>query len=258
MIKLLSDLHLEFKVKLQNMEYFPYSGEEVLVLAGDISSGASNCIDAAKRFHKEGYPHIVYVAGNHEYYNSGKIAEFNAKLRQFSEENADWFHFLDRDWYANEKTKSIFIGATLWSNFDNNPIAELTAQRGISDFRRITDFSTRDCAERHVLDVSYIKDAIKTLSVLHPDYKMYVVTHFLPAKACIDPFYRNDHSGLNSYFANSLDDYLFDQVPEGLTWLFGHTHSPCNFQHGNTRLICNPYGYHGYESQIDFKNKCYV
>lgn len=258
MIKLLSDLHLEFKVPLRDMSYFPYGGENVLVLAGDINSGGTNCIKTIRQFHQEGYPHIVYVPGNHEYYNSGKISEFNAKLRRFSEENADWFHFLNKDWYINEETKSIFIGATLWTDFGNNPLSELAASRGITDFRRITGFSTKDCIECHVQDITFIKTAIRTLSSMYPGYKMYVVTHFLPTKVCIDPIYRNGHSGLNDYFANNLDDYLFDQVPEGLTWLFGHTHSPCDIQHGNTRLICNPYGYHGYESQLQFRDKCYV
>lgn len=257
-IKLLSDLHLEFKCKLEEMDYFPYAGEDVLVLAGDIDSGGSNCIKTIEQFHNAGYPHIVYVPGNHEYYNSGKIAEFNAKLRRFSEENADWFHFLDKDWYANKETKSIFIGATLWSNFGGNPISEMAAARGISDFRRIIGFSTQDCANNYTNDITYIQGAIKTLKELFPDYKIYVVTHFLPAKVCVDPIYKEDPTGLNDYFANNLDEYLFDGVPEGLTWLFGHTHSPCDIQHGNTRLICNPYGYHGYESQTHFRNKCYV
>lgn len=258
MIKLLSDLHLEFKVPLRTMPYFQYDGEEVLVLAGDIEASAEKVIEVVKEFHDEGYPHIVYVTGNHEYYRSLGITDVNAKLRRFSEENADWFHFLDKDWYANKETKSIFIGATLWSKFGNNPLSEAAARRCIADFRSIPGFSTKQCAERYIQDVTYIKGAISTLHELFPDYKLYVVTHFLPAKVCIDPIYADDHSGLNDYFANNLDEYLYNDVPPGLTWLFGHTHSPCDFQHGNTRLICNPYGYYGYESQLRFRNKCYV
>ena len=255
-IKLLSDLHVEFKVPIEKMEYFAYNGEEVLVLAGDIHCGFEDTISTIKTFHNAGYQHIVYVPGNHEYYGYD-IAEFNAKMRRYSE-GSTWFHFLDKDWFVNEKTRSIFIGATLWTDFANNPISEMKVVRGITDFRRIPDFSTTQCAEMHRRDITYIKGAITTLHNLFPDYKMYVVTHFLPANVCIAPEYREDQTGLNDYFANKLDDYLFDGVPEGLTWLFGHTHSPCDIQHGNTRLIANPYGYHGYESQRHFRNKCYV
>lgn len=255
-IKLLSDLHIELKVPLESMNYFHYNGEEVLVLAGDINVGFVETITTIKAFYNAGYPHVVYVAGNHEYYGHN-MTDFNIKMRRYSEDS-NWFHFLDKEWYVKKNTKSIFIGATLWTDFANNPISEMKAARGISDFRRIPNFSTGRCAEMHRQDITYIKAAVKTLHELFPDYKMYVVTHFLPAKVCIAPEYKDDCTGLNDYFANSLDDYLFDGVPEGTTWLFGHTHSPCDIQHGNTRLIANPYGYHGYESQLQFRNKCYV
>lgn len=256
-IKLLSDLHLEFKVDLRSRQYFPYNDEEVLILAGDIHSGASNCITALKQFHAEGYRHIVYVPGNHEYYSSGSISDFNAKLRRFSEENK-WLSFLNKDWCASEETKSIFIGAPLWTNFGNNPVSALAAKRGITDFRVIDGFTPDDCAEMYYQDSMYIKNAIKSLHELFPEYKLYVVTHFLPAKVCIAPEYKSDPAGLNNYFANDLDNYLFDEVPPGLTWVFGHTHTPCDFQHGNTRLVANPYGYHLYENQRNFNNRCYV
>lgn len=255
-IKLLSDLHVEFKVPLENMPYFPYDGEEVLVLAGDIHCGFENTIRAIKTFYNHGYPHIVYVAGNHEYYGHD-MADFNAKMRRYSEDST-WFHFLDKDWYVNEKERAIFIGATLWTDFGNNPISAHAAARMINDFRSIPNFTTRECEVIHHRDLTYIKGAIKTLHELFPDYKMYVVSHFLPAKVCIAPEYKNDRTGLNDYFANKLDDYLFDEVPVDITWLFGHTHSPCDLQHGRTRLIANPFGYYGYDTQKQFRNKCYV
>jgi predicted phosphodiesterase len=254
-IKLLSDLHLEFGVKLQDREYFPYNGEDVLVLAGDIDSGATNTIKTLKQFHAAGYPHIVYVPGNHEYYNSDGIADFDAKLRRFSEE-VDWLHFLQKDWWSPKDSKTIFIGATLWTNFHNNPLSEHAASRGINDFRRIPNFSTKQCAAFNEMDTQYLFQARKTLGELFPKYNFYIVTHFLPARVCIDPFFVANGGLLNDYFANGLDDRLLDLTPT--TWLFGHTHSPCDIQHGDVRLVCNPYGYHGYESQLTFKNQCYV
>lgn len=254
-IKLLSDLHLEFKVRLEERDYFPYDGEDVLVLAGDIDSGATNTIRTLKRFHEEGYPHIVYVPGNHEYYNSNGIADFDAKLRRFSEE-VDWLHFLQKDWWSPKDSKTIFIGATMWTNFHCNLMVEHAALRGINDFRRIPDFNTQKCAALNEMDVQYLFQSRKTLGELFPDYKFYVVTHFLPAWVCIDPYFQANGGLLNAYFANNLDEKLLDMAPT--TWLFGHTHSPCNIQHGDINLICNPYGYHGYESQDKFKPKCYV
>lgn len=258
MIKLLSDLHVEFQCKLTKMDYFPYAGEDILVLAGDINSHSDACIDTVQKFHDEGYPDIIYVAGNHEYYSYERQDVFNAKMRRFSEENSTWFHFLDKDWYCCDKTKSVFIGATLWSNFGNNPLSEYAASQGIGDFYHIPGFTTHDCKIRYERDIVFIKQAITVLKDMFPEHKMYVVTHFLPAKVCVDPRYKENRNGLNDYFANDLDNYLFDEVPDGLTWIFGHTHTPIDIQHGNTRLVCNPYGYQGYESQHNFKNKCYV
>lgn len=254
-IKLLSDLHLEFKVKLWQQEYFAYDGEDVLVLAGDIDTGPENVIRVLQYFRDEGYPHIVYVPGNHEYYKSNGIADFDAKLRRFSEE-VDWLHFLQKDWWSPKGSKTIFIGATLWSNFHCDPIAEQAAARGINDFRSIPGFTTAQCAAANEMDTQYIFQARKSLGELFPDYKFYVVTHFLPAGVCVDPYFQVNGGLLNKYFANNLDEKLLDMAPT--TWLFGHTHSPCNIQHGDINLICNPYGYHGYESQDKFKPKCYV
>lgn len=254
-IKLLSDLHLEFAVKLQEMEYFPYDGEDVLVLAGDIDSGYNNVIRIVEKFHKEGYPHIVYVAGNHEYYGTSGIDGFNADMRRYSEEHQDWFHFLDKDWCAIGD--SIFIGATLWSNFRGNPMSEAAAQRGINDFRRIPQFSTKECANRHENDANYIKQAISTLPELFNSHKFYVVTHFLPAWECVDPYFKANGGLLNDYFANGMDEYLAS-INRDITWCYGHTHSPGVQQIGNVKLIANPYGYHGYETQAAFNPKCYI
>lgn len=257
-IKLLSDLHLEFSVKVKEQPYFAYDGEDVLILAGDIDSGASNTIRTLKQFHAEGYKDIVYVPGNHEYYSSGSIVDFNDKLGEFARENP-WLHFLNRDVYIDHKNECIFIGATLWTFFNDNDLSMLSAATFIQDFRRIKNFSPARCAERYQMEKSYIQQALSIMSASYPKYKIYIVTHFMPARVCISEYFRhNDTAGLNDYFANNLDDWLYDGVPEGLTWCFGHTHTPCDIQHGNTRLVCNAYGYHGHEVTDQFNPKCYV
>lgn len=253
-VKLLSDLHLEFGVDLENMPYFKYDDEDVLVLAGDINTTSAKCIQTLQKFHDEGYPHIVYVAGNHEYY-AQTFSVFNADLRRFSEANVGWCHFLNKDWTVIGD--ALFIGSTLWTNFHNNPIAEHAAHRGIRDFTAIPGFTTQECKFQNETDVAYIKNAIKVLPPMFPDCKVYVVTHFLPANECIAAQYRKDGGLLNDYFANNLDEYL-SSVDKEIAWLYGHTHTPGVQKIGNVTLIANPYGYHGYEDTSLFKNKCYV
>jgi predicted phosphodiesterase len=253
-IKLLSDLHLELGVNLTAQKYLKYDNEDVLILAGDIDSGIDNIIQTLERFYTAGYPKIVYVPGNHEYYGSTGIDETNAKLRRYSENNT-WLHYLNKDWVAIGNT--VFIGATLWSNFRNNPLSEAAASRGIADFRKIKSWSTVQCAVAHENDATYLKSALQTLPQLYPEHRIVVVTHFLPAQACIDPYWVKHGGALNDYFANGLDEYLLG-YPHEITWCFGHTHSPVDTTLGSVRLLANPYGYHGYESQIDFKDQCYV
>ena len=70
--------------------------------------------------------------------------------------------------------------------------------------------------------------------------KTIIVTHFLPAIECIASEYYGD-SAVNDYFANDMGNwigYLSDA-----TWMFGHTHAPVDKVLGDTRMLCNPYGY---------------
>jgi predicted phosphodiesterase len=47
-IRLLSDLHTEFRLPYKTHQMSEYRGEDVLVLAGDIASGATNTMDVIK------------------------------------------------------------------------------------------------------------------------------------------------------------------------------------------------------------------
>ena len=64
-IRLLSDLHTEFRLPYKTHPMAEYRGEDVLVLAGDIASGSTNTMDVIKFFLSQGFPEIVYVPGNH-------------------------------------------------------------------------------------------------------------------------------------------------------------------------------------------------
>jgi hypothetical protein len=97
-----------------------YRGEDVLVLAGDIASGSTNTMDVIKHFLKQGFPHIVYVPGNHEYYGTG-FDEFNAKMENKCME-FDNVHFLNPGSVTIDGV--LFTGGTLWTNFADNPFSQ--------------------------------------------------------------------------------------------------------------------------------------
>lgn len=232
-IRLLSDLHTEFRLPYKTHAMSEYRGEDVLVLAGDIASGSTNTMAVIKHFLDLGFPQIVYVPGNHEYYGTG-FDEFNAKMENKCME-FDNVHFLNPGCVIINKV--MFVGGTLWTNFADNPFSQSAAKRGISDFRYIREFDVNRCAKTYYEHLDYIKDGYENRG----DNRVVVVTHFLPARECIAPRFRNGDL-INDYFANDLGDYISNM--SNTTWLFGHTHDATSIMLGDTRVIANPHGYY--------------
>ena len=232
-IRLLSDLHTEFRLPYKTHTLSEYCGEDVLVLAGDIASGADNTADVIKHFLDQGFPKVVYVPGNHEYYGSS-IKHFDDKLLDFCERTRN-AHFLRPG--QVEIDGVLFTGGTLWTNFMDNPISQSVCGRMINDFRQIKNFKTRDAYDIYYKHLEHIKHSYENRG----NKKVVVVTHFLPARECVAPRWRSGDL-LNDYFANDLGSMIAEM--QNTTWLFGHTHDAMDFMLGTTRLVCNPHGYY--------------
>jgi len=229
-IRLLSDLHHEF-YEDKNLYQNPDKAD-VLVIAGDLAVGYQTCWSALKQF-ADTHEHVVYTTGNHEYYH-GEIAQFDDYIKRFSANTN--IHFL------NPGIKKIgnvtFIGANLWTNFQNDVWAQQTAARGISDFRLIRKFSTASASDLHDKHIKFIREAY-----LAVEGKKVIVTHFLPATECISAQYLTaGNTTLNKYFANNQGDWVSDLIDVPY-WLFGHTHDCVNITLGTTQVVANPYGY---------------
>ena len=247
-IRLLSDLHHEFfKSKSMFAESFmEYKGEDVLILAGDIAVGAANVIYVIDAFLQAGFPKIVYVPGNHEYYG-GSFNDFQTTLHNlwpdFYQDKV--FAFTDhRDCYCIIDGV-VFVGGTLWTNFREDPVAQFTCGSRISDFKTINYFTTENAKELYYDTLDAIDDTYTEFDTM----PKVVVTHFLPAIECIHPKYRGTEL-INNYFANDLTQYI--STLTNTTWVFGHTHNPVDITIGETRLLANPHGYYGYETRDEF------
>jgi predicted phosphohydrolase len=227
--------------------FMEYKGEDILVLAGDIAVGARNVTHTIDKFLEAGFPKIVYVPGNHEFYGT-TIQEFNKDLDDLLSDPKYWdkvYAFTNPNDNFAIIDGVLFCGGTLWTNFRDDRIAHMACQSRINDFKNITNFNTNEAAKRFYNDLDAIEFAYKEF----PEYKKVIVTHFLPAVECIHPKYRGPDL-LNYYFANDLAKYI-----EGLTnttWLFGHTHDVVNTEIGTTKLYANPHGYYGYETRAEF------
>jgi len=232
-IRLLSDLHTEFRLPYKTHPMSEYRGEDVLVLAGDIASGSTNTIDVIKHFKNVGFPNIVYVPGNHEYYGTD-FDDFNQKMQDKCS-RLPGVHYLNPGSVFIDGV--LFVGATLWTNFGDNPLSEHAAKTNINDFRVIKNFSVGRARRSYYDHLDHIKRAYEDRG----DHKVVVVTHFLPARECIAPRWRGPDL-LNDYFANNLGEYI--ATMSDTTWMFGHTHDATDIVLGDTRVVANPHGYY--------------
>jgi predicted MPP superfamily phosphohydrolase len=127
-IAVYSDLHLEFQ------DWAPPADlqVDVVVLAGDIYPGEEGVEWAKKSFDRP----VIYVAGNHDYWNGKDYRYTLEKLRKVAE--GSHVHFLHNDAVVIDGWR--FVGSTLWTDFKLNgqqPLSMLDARQMMNDFKNI-------------------------------------------------------------------------------------------------------------------------
>lgn len=246
-LHILSDLHLE----ISGMpDYKPPEDIDLVILAGDIHKTSYGLDWAARMF---GKTRVVYVPGNHEYYDGMPFSHGNEILRKHADcLTGQPIHVLDCD-TLNPEEKIRIIGATLWTDLElHNNLDEMRvrAKYVMNDYRKSVwdvgiPLTPEHTIQRHKESVSYLK----RMFAEDFDGKTIVVTHHLPTETACFPDYRPPHDYLNPFFASNLDDLIVDSGAD--LWVFGHTHSSHDYKIGNTRMVCNPCGYHNENRNFD-------
>jgi Icc-related predicted phosphoesterase len=249
-----SDLHLEFAT----LDFQNDQDADVLVLAGDIfvaaylnhpSVGVE--FDLFLRRCSERFEHVVYVAGNHEFYDSGFL-NTRATLVNFVSQYSN-VYYLEKDFIELEGYT--FVGATLWTDMNKgDPSTKWHLSRAMSDFS-VIDFGkfTVDHAEtQHDLTMDYFRYVISTTST----DKFVVVSHHAPTFVSVHEMYRQDRL-MNGGYASDLSDFILDR-PSIKLWVHGHMHTPSDYMMGETRVVANPRGYKGREKCADYFQLKYV
>lgn len=251
-LQVVSDLHLEF-----SDIFIANQGVDVLVLAGDILVAEKllrpNSDQGAKfrRFLEKvskDFAHVIYIAGNHEFYGGGHFYGGVEKLREYCAENFDNVYFLEDE--VNQIDDVLFIGCTLWTDMNRgDPLTLLHCKDGMNDYRAIKDdrrgympIRPQDTIERHIRSKQYIETVVANADA---DQKIVVVGHHTPSWQSCHEQYRSDYL-MNGAYHNNLDEYIMDQ-PKIKLWIHGHTHVAFDYTIGETRVICNPRGYEGYD-----------
>lgn len=278
-IALASDLHLEFQdINLQNTE-----GADVLILSGDIMVAEDlhnhpemdygmysnvNLADLGRRqatalrfrdFLKRcsfQFPHVVYVAGNHEFYHG----RWKQSLDHLREECAKFtnVYFLERDVKVIDDVT--FIGATLWTDCNKgDPLTLHSLSDMMNDFRVIrndehgyTKLRPSHTMYRHQQTVAYLKSVLPDMK----DRKIVFVGHHAPTYQSTHEKYKSD-TLMNGGYRSDLSELILDH-PEIVLWTHGHTHDPFDYMVGTTRIVCNPRGYAGWDEQADLFHLKYL
>lgn len=278
-IKLVSDLHLEFSdINISNHEDC-----DVLVLAGDImvsqdlydhvetSYGMYSNINLADLGRRQQvalryrdflrrcsieFPHVVYIAGNHEFYH-GKWIQTIDILRDECAKYPN-IYFLEND--QKIINDLVFVGGTLWTDMNKgDPLTLHVARDMMNDYRTIrkelegyTKLKPIDTAMRHRQTLSYFKKTIQADSAK----KYVIVGHHSPSFLSCHPQYVNDKA-MNGCYHSDLSDFILDH-PQIVLWFHGHTHNAFDYMIGSTRIVCNPRGYEGYEPDTGWNPNMFI
>jgi Icc-related predicted phosphoesterase len=224
-LQVYSDLHIPHgHFDIPKME------SDVIILAGDIHVSYEHTLEYliyTRNYHKKP---IVFIPGNHEYYNCNYTEEVN-KWENTHEKD---IHILNINTHWDFMGYR-FIGDTLWTDVSRNPIEEIIIKHSINDFQVIDSWDTIKCSYVYRYNVIVLVDAIK--SSIFP---VICVTHHAPSYGSIPEEYKT--SNIINAFATPLDATIesFDKLK---IWIHGHCHQNSDYYIGKTRVLCNPKGY---------------
>lgn len=250
-IQVVSDLHLEFS----DTEIYNAQNSDVLILSGDIL--VAEKLKAAQstrnlRFRdffarmSARFPHVIYIAGNHEFY-SGKFFNTVNRLREFCASEFSNVYFLERDTKIIDDV--VFLGGTLWTDMNKRDPLTLHAVTGLmNDYRVIRNdqasyraLNPTDTVNRHRLTLEYFYHVLSE----NKDKRCVVVSHHSPSFLSCAREFAGDYL-MNGAYHSDLSEFILDR-PQIKLWTHGHTHRAFDYTLGETRVVCNPRGYNDYE-----------
>ena len=212
-----------------------------LILAGDICS--KTCGDRLEPFLtycSENWKHVIYVAGNHEYYTIAMhMKGVDEWLTNLCEKFPNVHYLQCSELHLDEK--HVVLGCTLWSEID--PMVPRSTLKQMNDFRRILVESGQAMTPElynslHEDHSAWLIEAVK--KHLKKGKKVYVVTHHLPTYLLIAPQFAGDQ--INCCFASEV---LRKMEIGPHAWFYGHTHSSSVQHYNGTMFYINALGYPG-------------
>ncbi|HUT49257.1 MAG TPA: metallophosphoesterase [Alphaproteobacteria bacterium] len=229
-ILIASDLHLEFSDITLDA-----STADIVVLAGDIHEGAAGIEWAKSRFAQP----VIYVAGNHEFYN-GEIGAVTAAMKAAAVGSN--VHVLDDEAVTISGVR--ILGAVLWTDFalyGEQVKSEAFGQclKFMPDFKIVSYGSEILAPEDTIAMHARSRDWLAGNLALSHDGPTVVVTHHAPHRGSLAARFAEDP--VSAAFVSDLEAMILEAGPA--LWIHGHTHTSFDYQVGPTRVVCNPRGY---------------
>ena len=100
---------------------------------------------------------------------------------------------------------------------------------------------------KHTSDLGWLQVQLSQLQ----DRKVVVCSHHAPSHSSIHYTYKQPrYSTMNGAFVSNLDEFIMDH-PQIKLWTHGHVHNVFDYTIGETRVVCNPRGYPGENTEWD-------
>lgn len=234
----LSDLHLESDAQQYRPVVVQNEQDINLMLPGDICEiDKLNKIAAFLEDMSVRFKNVVYVLGNHEFYNGHLIRSVD-KLKERVKDLKN-VHILVNDCVNIDGVN--VIGATLWTNFNKgDPMAMWDAERNMRDYKKIkignySRLKANDVLGQHIKSLAYIRQKL----VEFAGQRNIVMSHHAPTVLSISSDHRNDP--LNPAYVSELSEFIYEHNPS--VWIHGHVHQSFDYDMHGCRVICNPRGY---------------
>jgi predicted phosphodiesterase len=260
-IQVISDVHLEMRKETQKAQLIidlvrqgRENNADLLVVAGDVSPNPNTRAIFFQKLSLENvWPlGIVFVAGNHDYWNSYYTAnELDRALQDnkvgVSEDVIPGVHVLQRrtlilsrndgfDSMSNPNDSKVrILGCTLWSDCAQGLSSHLNDYVKIQQSRRMK-LNYDGAQDLYIRDRDWLTSELDVPF----DGTTVVVTHHGPSYMVLSGT-KYEHSPWNTGYVSNLDHLL----PKANTWIYGHTHLLFDSIIKGCHIVSHPLGYPG-------------
>ena len=198
---------------------------DAVVIAGDICQGIGEGVRFIAGEGLNAKP-VLYVAGNHEFYDRDRHAELARRPRRGRRSSATSIcsnatasrSAASSSWAARSWTDYLYAGAG-----EQARAMQWAAQR-LNDHRLIANGTRRLAAAGLPRRAPGLARLARRAARRRSPHPKVVITHHAPSRRSVQPQYRDDL--LTAAFASDLDEL----VGKAALWVHGHMHAPCRLR----------------------------